>query len=359
MKFPLFTFLLLTWASTCQAQRLASSLAKLPPYSQKKVPADWLLGTQKYPAGIYQSGQDVVLSNGLLQRRIRLTPNAATIDYQNLSTGEQFVRSVRPEARLIIDGQTYAVGGLYGQTEHAYLREEWVAGFTASTSDFQVVDLSVTPLRPYFPWKPTTWTTNPNQPGGQVLTLSFASERPELRGIRVQVHYELYDDIPVLCKWVSVENNRPQAIRVEQIVSEILATPEEESAVVGTPEQMKKPQRLYIESNYAFNNAMRYELSDQATHWKRDSSYTSQVNYYYDTPCLLEIYPSFGMSAEVPPGQVLRSIRTHELLLDSYDRERNGLARRHMYRTVAPWTTQNPMFMHLISNNLMLLIVLR
>jgi hypothetical protein len=35
--------------------------------------------------------------------------------------------------------------------------------------------------------------------------------------------------------------------------------------------------------------------------------------------------------------------------MDSYDRERRGLAIRRMYRTVAPWTTENPIFMHLVS----------
>ena len=36
---------------------------------------------------------------------------------------------------------------------------------------------------------------------------------------------------------------------------------------------------------------------------------------------------------------------------DSYDRERKGLFTRKMYRTIAPWTTENPIFMHLTSTN--------
>lgn len=34
-------------------------------------------------------------------------------------------------------------------------------------------------------------------------------------------------------------------------------------------------------------------------------------------------------------------------MTDSYDRERNGLAQRKMYRTIAPWITENPIFFHL------------
>lgn len=108
---------------------------------------------------------------------------------------------------------------------------------------------------------------------------------------------------------------------------------------------------MYVETNYAFNNAMRYDISDQTTHWKPDSAYTSQVNYHYQTPCLLEVYPEKVTSIELQPGEVFRSVRTCELLMDSYDRERRGLAVRRMYRTLAPWVTENPVFMHLVSRN--------
>jgi len=192
---------------------------------------------------------------------------------------------------------------------------------------------------------------NQQNPKGKELELVFESNLPELKGVLVSVHYEIFDNIPTICKWVSVENKGDKSLKINQLVNEILATPEEESAVVGSPEQMKKPQRIYIENNYAFNNAMRYELSDQATHWKIDSSYTSQVNYNFQTPCVLEVYPSFGIGLELLPNQTYKSIRSYELLLDNYDRERNGLARRRMYATLFPYITQNPIFMHLVSTD--------
>ena len=125
---------------------------------------------------------------------------------------------------------------------------------------------------------------------------------------------------------------------------------EEESAVVGAAADMKKNQGIYFETNYAFNNAMRYALSDQVTHWKTDSAYTSQVNYNLQTPCLLEIYPEQGPGIILKPGGIFNSVRTHELLMDSYDRERRGLEVRKMYRAIAPWTSANPIFMHLVSH---------
>jgi hypothetical protein len=163
------------------------------------------------------------------------------------------------------------------------------------------------------------------------------------------VIYEIYDGLPLICKWVEVKNESNTSIRLDRVVNEILATTEEESAVVGKPEQMKTQQGIYIETNYAFNNAMRYSISDQTTHWKTDSSYTSQVNYNYETPCILEVYPDKAPGIELQPGENFNSIRTYELLMDSYDRERRGLAIRRMYSAIAPWTTMNPIFMHLVS----------
>src|SRR5262245_12860483 len=86
-------------------------------------PTDWLLVPDSHPAEIYRSadGKDLVLYNGLVKRSFRVTPGVACTDYRNLINGQQLLRAVSPEARLVIDGQTYLVGGLAGQTERAYL----------------------------------------------------------------------------------------------------------------------------------------------------------------------------------------------------------------------------------------------
>ena len=44
------------------------------------------------------------------------------------------------------------------------------------------------------------------------------------------------------------------------------------------------------------------------------------------------------------PG--LPEARTPRLMHDSTERERQGLALRRMHRTVAPWTQENPILMH-------------
>ena len=339
-------------ASTTQAQNMVSFPIWFDTLEQP-VPADWLVTPVVEKAEIYRSadGRDVILHNGLLQRTFRIVPDVACTDFKNLSNGQQLLRAVSPEARLVIDGKTYQVGGLKGQTEKAYLRPEWVDDFTALATDFKLTGVESEPLQPFLNWQPKTWVANPNQPSGQTLVFTYEAVAPEIAGLEVRIFYELYDGLPLLVKWLSVENRGPKPVKLNQVVNEILAVVEEESAVVGKPAQMKKQHGLYVETNFAFNNAMRYDISDQTTHWKTDSSYTSQVNYNYETPCVLEIYPNKSPGIELQPGETFRSVRTHELLQDGYDRERRGLAIRRMYRTVAPWTTQNPIFMHLISEN--------
>ncbi|WP_373552359.1 alpha-galactosidase [Haliscomenobacter sp.] len=325
----------------------------LPALAQQRSP-DWLIHPTASKAQVIVSadGKNIELNNGLLRRSFRLQPNLVCYDYYNLSNGQQLIRAVKPEAKIVLAGKTYAIGGLHGQKEQAYLLPEWLDSFTANSQDFQYQSHEIQDLRPFLNWRAATWTGNPQQAKGKVLSLTFRHNAPELAGLMLKVHYALYDGIPLLCKWLSIDNqNAKRGYQLDKVLNEILAMPEEESAVVGKPEQMKKPQGIYIETNYAFNNAMRYNISDQTTHWKTDSSYTSQVNYYYETPCILEVYPDFAPGIELRVGEQFESIRTYELLLDSYDRERRGLMVRKMYRTVAPWTTQNPIFMHLVSKN--------
>ncbi len=66
---------------------------------------------------------------------------------------------------------------------------------------------------------------------------------------------------------------------------------------------------------------MNYANSDQTTHWKPDTAYTSQVNYELQTPCLLEIYPDYGPGTELHFGETFNSVRTHEMLINRDDRK--------------------------------------
>jgi len=330
---------------------LVSMLLSLNPLVSKAQQADWLIKPTEKKASISIKNKQLILDNGLVRRVFLLEPNASCISYTNLTNGQELLRSIEPEARLVFNGASYNIGGLSGQKEKAYLRLEVENNLQKKDSDFVFTNYSISDIKPFIHWKPTTWLTNPNQAKGKTVTLEFISNLPALKNIMVQVHYELYDGLPLMTKWVSVENKSSASIKINRVVNEVLGLVEEESAVVGKPEEMKKQHGIYFETNYAFNNAMRYDISDQTTHWKTDLSYTSQVNYNFETPCLLEIYPEKAPGIVLAPNEVLKSVRTNELLMDSYDRQRRGLMLKQMYRTIAPWTTQNPIFMHLVSKN--------
>lgn len=328
---------------------IAALLLSCRVFSQTDPRTDWLVTPVKQKAHIYVNAKEIELNNGLVKRVFRIKPNVACIDYENLSNHQQLLRAIKPEGSVEINGRRYNIGGLYGQTENAYLQADSIDKYKEHEADLHYIAYSITALKPSIHWKPTGWAMNRQQPTGKELSFTYGSSNAALAGIVVQVHYELYDGIPLIVKWVSVENHASKSITIGRVMNEQLALVEEESAVVGSAEQMKKQHGIYVETNYAFNNAMRYDLSDQTTHWLADRTYTSQVNYNYQTPCLLEIYPEKVTAVELKSNEVFKSVRSYELLMDSYDRERRGLAIRRMYRTVAPWTTENPIFMHLVS----------
>ncbi|WP_336518468.1 alpha-galactosidase [Pollutibacter soli] len=334
----------------------AQNLSQLSTWKEDndtQFPGDWLLTNQKIKAGIYQrDGREIILYNGLVKRTFRTQPNLVCTGYKNMINGQQLLRAIMPEAEITIDGKRYNVGGLYGQKEKAYFLPEWIDSFSTSDQDFQYTGFETGPLQPDIKWNSEKWwASNKKHPTGKEISFVFQNKNEQLKNIIVKVHYSIYDGLPLITKWLTVENKSSHTIKLNRVKNEMLALVEEESAVVGSAERMKKQQGIYIETNYAFNNAMRYDLSDQTLHWTIDSSYTSQVNYNYNTPCIVEVYPDKAPGIELETNENYTSVKSFELLMDSYDRERRGLAIRRMYAMIAPWTTANPIFMHLVSKN--------
>jgi len=314
---------------------------------------DWLVSPVVKKAEILRSadGKSIVLKNSMVKRQFLLTPNVACIDYSNLRTGQQLLRTVREEARITINGRKYLIGGLRGLKEKAYLDTAWLPDLTAGTGDFSYESYQIDNIKSPLNWKTIFWTTAKNYGAGKRISFRYTSKLPELAGLKVDINYEIFDGIPLMSKSLTIINAGKKTFRLDSVVNEVIAMVEEESAVAGGFNSFKKPQGIYFETNYAFNNSMRYLQSDQTTHWKQDTTYKTQVNYEYLTPALVEVYPNNAPGVELTSGQVFNSVKTYELLMDSDDRERRGLAVRKMYRSIAPWVTSNPIFMHLVSEN--------
>ncbi|MEX0313071.1 MAG: hypothetical protein AB3N18_02760, partial [Allomuricauda sp.] len=532
---------------------------------------DWLLDGSSYKAEVKQSDNEIEMSNGLLRRVFRITPNAATVRLDNLATGESLLRGVKPEAIIKINGVNYDVGGLKGQPNYAFLKPEWLENMNADPSSLQYVGYEVSEPKAPFDWKRVrnyakdsewppkgvhlrmdykmpepqnllsgdallpssygrntlystdfnsldeTWKTTysktherssfqnegkvgeiytpantavyvekkldntvkiieatfnvgtdkskeygpgitlawPNKtikfylrPGGnsyddgvamfglwdgekenkaaggrQTLDMSkpwtlryritdqnvFCEAKPEggdwriieklkpfdvmpshvrigktnAKGegidnknqlgelvrmqvigyadygnlsenigagfkkdaITLSVHYELYDGIPVLSKWLTLKNNSGADITVDKFTSEIIAAVEYGSAVETREFNVPTP-NIHVETDYAFSSFNVEDANHHAVKWLPDPDYHTQVNYLRVTPCLLNVGPEVGPAKTIASGETFKTFRTFVMLNDSYDRERKGLALRKMYRTLAPWTTENPLMMH-------------
>ncbi|MCH8295417.1 alpha-galactosidase [Candidatus Poribacteria bacterium] len=294
---------------------------------------DWLVTPFEQPASVDVSGNQLILSNGLIQRTFVTSPNFATVDYANQTTNTSILRGVKPEAIITINGQQFEVGGLKGQPDYAYLDPDWIADLTLDDNAFQFREYRVGKIEAHYPWIRKRYAASTvYPPKGVTLTVEFAPPSC-IDNLCVSVHYELYQGIPALSKWVSIRNESQQPIQIDALICEIIAVNEQEK------------HWLHVESDYAFSGM-------ETTQWGPDADYKTQVDYHYQMPLLMTSTYPLGPGVTVQSGETFESFRTFQILHDSDDRERKGLARRKMYRTVAPQVTENPILMHVRSADL-------
>lgn len=315
---------------------------------------DWLLTPSSYQAQVTVSpdGREVELNNGLLRRVVRLHPNAATVALDNLVNGESLLRGVKPEAVVEIDGRKFDVGGLKGQPNYAFLRPEWLAQLRADPTAFRYVGHAVGKPQERMAWKRTRHHAPDVKwpPSGVSLRLDFAGPEGDLGPIRVSVHYELYDGLPCYSKWITVSNGLPKSVRLDRFSSEVLAVVERTSEVDELSEG-RTPPNVQVETDMAFGGMLAAGANRRSFRWLPDPEFHSQVNYEKQTPCLLDVGPDLGPAQVLDPGTTFESFRVWVMPFDTTERERCGLAVRRMYRVIAPWTTENPLMMHVVASD--------
>jgi len=322
--------------------------------------ADYLIDSSPFVAkvGRSTSGNEIILDNGLIRRVWRLAPNGACIRFDNLMTGQSMLRSVRPEARVTVDGVQKDVGGLVGQPNHAFLTEAWIDQMVEDPDAMRLVDFAVG-----VPEERVSWARRRHAapdavwpPKGVSLQMTYepVSTNRDAPGpeYRVNVQYEIYDGVPVMSKRITLVNIGAAPITVNRFVSEELAGVEQSSWIerrdgVALP----TPDYLHVETSFAFGGMTAANANRHVVHWRTDPLYTSQVNWLKQTPCLLVCEPERGPAQRVEPGGVFDGFHVFELVYASSDREHQGMAYRRMYRTIAPWATENPITHHLLTND--------
>ncbi|MEY4567126.1 MAG: hypothetical protein RLY14_2096 [Planctomycetota bacterium] len=149
---------------------------------------DWLIAPESFVAEVKvaEQGKRLDMSNGLLRRSFRITPNAATIALDHLVTGESLLRGVKPEAEITVDGQKYEVGGLTGQPNLAFLTPEWLEQMKSSPTALQFSGYEIGKPVERFRWKRVRHHAGESKwpPPGVSLRLDFtmptASSHPNL-----------------------------------------------------------------------------------------------------------------------------------------------------------------------------------
>jgi hypothetical protein len=331
-------------------------LSALPVRERAPARVDWLVEAAPLEAGVFRDGdgRHLVLDNGLVRREFRVADNLGCVAFDDLSCGRSLLRAVRPEARLVVNGVTLDVGGLVGQTNHAYLDPSLELSADPQAMVWVGFEVGVPAAR--LDWKPTrrhgphaVWP-----PAGVALRLDFAlspdDPRPAARaleGLRVAVHYELYDGLPLVQKWVTVTAPAERGITVERLLSELAAVVEHDSRVEARPDvPLPTPDWMHVETDYAMGGDTTDNACRHAVRWVSDPQFHTQVNYRLQTPCMLEVGPERGPDQDLAAGETFTSLRTFELVEDGADRTRRSLARARMYETIAPWVTENPLMMH-------------
>jgi hypothetical protein len=312
---------------------------------------DWLVDGSSYRARIEVAvdGSAVTLTNGLIARRIRLQPGAATVAFDDLIGGRALLRAVEPEATLTIDGKEFAIGGLVGQRVRNFLGVEAEAELQRDPQAFVCSGHRQQPIAAPMAWAPRrAWMSRDVAwpPAGVALALDFEAPTGG-PAIVATIVYELYDGLPLLSKRLELRNTGERPLQLDAVAAERLALTETGSTVGGDPDVGHRDLRaLHVETDYAFGGAMEATADNPSVQFEIDPQYPTQVHYERRTPCLLRCSPRLGPGITLAPGAAWQSFRVHELVFDGTDRERRGMARRRMYRTLAPWVHENPLIFH-------------
>lgn len=331
-------------------------------FPEKQLNQDWLISSLKDSCRMFvkQSMDGMTsmfqLNNGLVSRTFYVSENVACVGYRNLSNGAEYLRAVKPEARICLDSMWYEVGGLTEQPEKSYLLESWYPQLKASHQAFTLAKVETgLPLKRY-PWHPkyhsivTDWPTK-----GLRMEMTFVptSSMTLVKDIEVKVNYEIYQGLPIMAKWIEVVNKGTSKVLLNDMECEVLAVSQDQV------------ERLHVESDYSFalvNADMQgsalmhysgtpkaYHVGQSTTKWVVDPEYKTWASHnqaddrFLNFPhhCLLLSKLPMGPHTTVLTEMPFKSFITFELMQDSDDRERKSLAHRRFYKYLAPQTTES------------------
>ncbi len=323
---------------------------------------DWLISPVEEPCRLQVLQSDDELSsmfridNGLVSRTFYVSGNLACIGYKNLSNEAEYLRAIKPEARIRVDSVWYEIGGLKKQPEYSYLLETWLPDMEASRQAFTLTKVETAePLKRY-PWEPKFNAVETDWPAKGlrvIMTYQPTESMPDVNGLEVSVNYEIYQGIPVMAKWIEVRNNGKDSVVLNEIETEIVAMNQDQI------------NRIHVESDYSFalvnadlrgsalmhynGTPKKYHVGSSTTTWNVDPEYNTWASHnqaedkflgFQHRNLLISTLP-MGPNVIVDNNNPFKSYITFELLQDSDDRERQSLGHRRLYKKLAPQVTES------------------
>lgn len=331
---------------------LQPCLAQLSP----SLTGDWLLDAEPPAATLHRSdnNQNLTLSNGLLSVQWRLAPAVARVSVRDEPTGHEFLRATGPEASVTLNGVVYPVGGLTGQRSSNFLAATEIPSLKPVEKAFRLTGTTDGSCRERFPWKRNAgWISQSLQWPPQGKEVVFTYRGPDgspAQDVETAVHFEIYDGLPCVSKWLTVTNRGTFPIMLDSFKLEELHTTEAD-ADVEDPWRFKVPP-LHVETDYTLGAMSNDAAQIQTVQWTVDAAHLTQTNYGNKSLCVLNVAPPQGPARELKPGESLTSFRLWIMPLTNGEANRNSLALGRLYRTIAPWTLENPLMFHLVKSDI-------
>ena len=262
----------------------------------------WVLNAAVNPAEVEVKDGKMKLSNGLISREISIA-DSKTISFCNLQKNIELVDTQFTDVFVTISGRKIPLS----------------EGFT-----FTKIKSCNCLKRLDYKKIPTMTDDSPYPPAGKATELIYDNEKS---GLRLRVHYEIYDGMPVLMKTVWLENNSKEKLVVDNISVDVLKI-------------SKNRDTFFVDSDFnAATDCLGLDFEKYAKHYAR---------YQYDT---LEVAPEFRMNVKLVPGESLQSIVSYEMCFGTDYYEQRLIEVKTMHRRIAPWCSDNTTFFHLISKS--------
>jgi hypothetical protein len=230
-------------------------------------------------------------------------------------------------------------------------RTALMLNFTVDPNDFHCDSYTSSMPEAPFPYRPRRGAPSNIvwPPKGLRLDVKFKAPlgAPEYaHKVTVTLHYEMYDGIPLMSKWLSITADpsvyglcKAGAISVEYLA----VNNQWGNATWGTSEVTdinlhRGSHWMYVETDASHGTTVGWGVDPD--HTKMPGSFEPVVNVTYQyvpyIPLLQEGFESF---------------RVHEIAVGSSDLERIGLSRHRMLRLLAPHTQENPIFFHMTNSS--------